>query len=127
MGKNKKLIIIVAVVAVLAIGSGAYLLYKATQNSSQAPTGDNTDTSGDIVIPATTEEQNEAAAKALELGLVAMNSGNKAEAKKQLAIAEKLYEAAGNQDGLDNVRGQILVADTIQERPTPEVEGSKSN
>lgn len=118
---KKQYLIAGSIIIVLVIAIGVVLTLHAMRPTiTPLPTRPVTVPSDGTPIPATKDEQNAAAKKALDAALIALNNGNKAEANKQLAIAEKLYKAAGNQEGIDNVEGLYPTANAIPEKsPTP--------
>lgn len=126
--QHKRIIIYIASIVFILLVVGAVLLFVPRNKSATAPTSPSTSTDqGGTTIPATKDAQNKAAQNALDAALTALNAGDKTESKKQLDIAKKLFQAAGNQEGIDNVEGLYPVADAIPETsPTPTGESTTS-
>ena len=117
MTKNKKIILFA--ICIIIVIAGITVATLALNNKTK-----NVDTSGTTSsdVPKTAEDQNKMAAEAFQSALVAINNSNAAEAKKQLDIALKLYSAAKNEDGINNVNSQYPIVEAIPakpETPTP--------
>jgi len=125
--KQKILIALVSVLGIVVISVGtASTLHIKLGEPTNIPAMPSATTDTEIIIPATTEEQNKSGDQALVNATTALSSKNKDEARKQLDAALKLYTAANNQQGIQEVKSRYSAVDSAPSPTTPTVMTPKS-
>lgn len=120
--KQKILIALTSVLVIIGISVGtAFALRTGLGEPSTIPALPSTPTETEVVIPATTEEQNKSGDQALVHATTALSNKNKDEARKQLDAALKLYTAANNEQGIQEVKSRYSAVDSAPRPTTPTV------